>query len=141
MPINATDRIPTVLVVEDNPADTALIRYAFKRIDRPLDLTYFTGGSALLAHLEHGNSRPDCLLLDLSLPGMSGIELLKAIREREGQPYFPIIIFSASTHPKDLQEAYARRANAFVQKPMNLEEMISTIDNLISFWCGSNILP
>src|SRR5438105_11975592 len=106
-----------ILLIEDNRVDAQLIAEALKdaNISHRLDLA--TDGEAGIANLRSRGSRPDLILLDLNLPKLHGIEVLKAIKTDPMFRMIPVIVLSNSTTPGDVEACYNNHANAYVRKP------------------------
>lgn len=119
---------PGILVVDDNPADARLIQEALH--PRPIHVA--ADGPSALAFMEA--SCPGLVLLDLSLPGMCGHEVLSAIRSSLRWAMVPVVIFSSSDSPDDIEKAYSGAANGYVTKPSGLDEFFETVRRIHRFW-------
>lgn len=84
---------------------------------------------------------PSLVLLDVGLPGMSGFEVLKRIREIEGVQRVPVVMFSSSTLPEVIRAAYEGGANAYVVKPSDAEQFRQTVGSTAAFWLRWNEPP
>lgn len=139
-------REPTVLLVEDNRGDAALVEHAFEDRDLPGDLrTVETGQDALdwlAGRGEHaGAPRPDLLLLDLNLPGRSGIDVLEAVSDSEPVRRLPVVVLTSSKAPGDLSKAYDAGANACVRKPVDPGTFAERVESVVDFWLETAVLP
>ncbi len=125
-----------VLLVEDNPADARLVQETLKEGRLLVELTVARDGFEALQIL--GNTKPaelpDLVLLDLNLPRKSGFEVLEEIKANELLRSIPIVIMTTSDADKDVVRSYNLHANAFITKPVALEEFIDTIRKTEEFW-------
>jgi DNA-binding response OmpR family regulator len=113
-----------ILVVEDDPAVQELLGETLK--DEGYQVLLAKTGEAALEQLR--SVQPDLVTLDLNLPGLSGAQLLRAIRERLGLQHVPVIIVSAQL---GIDAAGQKLAQAVVPKPFNLQELLDTIERLM----------
>jgi two-component system response regulator len=94
------------------------------------------------AQSERGTaSRPSVVFLDLSLPTVDGLGLLRCIRSDYAIRSLPVVIFSSSTQAEDIRRAYAEGANSYVQKPVNADELFETVRLLATYWLKLNQPP
>lgn len=134
-----------ILLVEDNPADVALTLEVLRGngIDTVVDAV--SDGVEALAHLGRGvmgeNPLPDLVILDLNMPRMSGLEFLTGVRKDTRFRAIPIIILSTSAAESDVVASYARGANSYVTKPLELRAYEEALHKLQSFWFSVARLP
>lgn len=129
----------SVFLVEDNDSDVQLITYAFQQTGTPVQITRFEHGKEFLSHLSQGNPKtPSCVLLDISMPFMSGHEVLEALRKLPLFQFVPIVVFTSSDNHTDIQQAYERGANAYVKKPNEFEDLCSVVQSIVDFWLKTN---
>jgi two-component system, response regulator len=138
----------TILIVEDNPDDFALIVRAMKKNNFEYNLAHSGDGEEARDYLHAINSSlnsaaklPDLIVLDLKLPKIDGLELLKIIRSIDSTKYIPVVVLTSSIEQKDLMESYRYGANSYIRKPVNFDEFIELISNLCSYWLRLNIFP
>jgi CheY-like chemotaxis protein len=133
---------PTVLYVEDDPDDALFMRYAWKKvgIQNPLEIVH--GGKNARRHLS-GEGRyanrarhplPGLVLLDLMMPEVSGLNLLRWIRSEPTLVHLPVIIFSSSENPSDIKSAEALRIETYLVKPGRLDEWVALVDKVNVYW-------
>ncbi len=137
-----------ILLVEDNANDIDLTLRALKKgqLANPVDIAR-NGEEALdyiyktgpYAGRDSGN--PAAILLDLKMPKVNGIEVLKKIKADPLKKTIPIVILSSSREDPDLRECYEHGANAYVVKPVNIHEFIEAIITLGMFWAVINQEP
>ncbi len=128
-----------VLLVDDGPGDVELVRLAVEQAPFPLALDVAADGGSALARLD-GGPAPDLVLLDLSLPGTSGLDILRRIRAR-GQPGPVVVVMSTTSRPDEVSAAYAAGANAFLVKPLELQPFVDQMAVLWRFWFQVAALP
>jgi CheY-like chemotaxis protein len=130
-----------ILFVDDNPGDRGLAREAIEKNGMNIELHTVCDGEEALEFLRredrYANApRPRVIVLDLNMPRMDGIATLKAIKTDHELMTIPVIIFSSSSAPSDLQLAYGLHANAYVIRPMEFEEFTAFIRQIETFWCN-----
>jgi two-component system response regulator len=138
-----------ILLVEDNDDDVALTLRAFKRshLMNPIDVA--RDGVQALDYLfarnahEHRASLPlpTLVILDLKLPRLDGLGVLKAIRAEERTRFLPVVILTSSKEEQDLISGYALGANSYVRKPVDFVEFIEAAKVLGFYWLMINQLP
>lgn len=137
-----------VLLVEDNPDDVLLTRRALQRGRTGCELAVAASGEEAL-ELLHGTEkgstpsllRPALVLLDLKLPGISGIEVLRRLRADERTRTVPVIVLTSSRVPKDVTECYELGANSYLQKPVEFDPFVETMEALSRYWLRWNVSP
>lgn len=127
-----------LLLVEDDESDAFLTKRAFADM-KGANLMHVPGGQAALDALRSG--RFDVMLLDLNMPGLSGHEVIEALREREDPELVPIIVFSSSSQPGDIDRAYEAGANAYLRKPDSLGGYQQMADAVCRFWRDHAEIP
>jgi CheY-like chemotaxis protein len=120
-----------ILVVEDEPGDVRLLEEALKALSVAHDLRRAATGSLALDELRaEGKGRPDVVLLDLNLPGMDGRKVLAAIRGDKALAGTKVVVVTASPSDADVLTAFDLRADAYLRKPIQSEELGSTFTRL-----------
>ncbi|WP_296261106.1 MULTISPECIES: response regulator [unclassified Pseudomonas] len=137
-----------ILLVEDNPNDLELTLVALERSQLANEVIVLRDGAEALDYLfrrgQHHDrvaGNPAVMLLDLKLPKLDGLEVLKAIREAEELRSIPVVMLTSSREEPDLQRAYALGVNAYVVKPVEFKEFVSAISDLGVFWAVLNEPP
>lgn len=134
--------IPYLLVVEDNPDDELLLRMAWEQTRSSSPMEVVRDGAAALQFLEASDRRlPRMVLLDLKLPKLGGLEVLKWIRAQPRMKAMPVVVFSSSKEERDLVESYDRGCNSFVSKPVDFSEYQDAVRDLSRYWMNLNLLP
>ncbi|MEU6120819.1 response regulator [Streptomyces sp. NPDC047123] len=130
-----------VLLVEDDIADAMLIEEALSERGAR-NLVQVTDGVAALEHLRAPDSpRPDLIVLDLNMPRMNGRDLLKVLKNDENLHTIPVVVLTTSTAPDDVTGAYSSHANAYVTKPVNLDEFEQAVQSIDAFYLDTAARP
>ncbi len=135
-----------ILLVEDNPDHAELLIRGFE--DHPVanEILHLSDGESALDYLfrrgeyakDDGNPRPTMVLLDLRLPKVDGLEVLRQIRANETLDDMPVIILSTSHARPDVEKAYESQANSYLVKPLDFASFSELIDLLGTYWLGWN---
>lgn len=134
----STDRTYSVLLVEDDPADALLIEDALVEHGMARDIAQVTDGIAALEHLrDPDKKRPDLIVLDLNMPRMNGRELLAVLKDDPSLGAIPVVVLTTSAAPDDIEAAYRQHANAYVAKPVNLDEFITAVQGIDAFFLNT----
>ena len=131
-----------VLYVEDNPNDVDIFARLMRKMDRPVTYEVLSNGTDALAYLtaqaEQRIPLPKLVLLDMNLGGLSGLDILQKTRTTDWTKYLPIVAFSTSDSPKDIQSAYEAGINAYVVKPGSYKATGTVLAKLCDFWLENN---
>lgn len=127
------------LIVDDDVSQFHLIRTLLRELQLPHECHYTPDGRQALEFLRNHHPfeeapRPDLVLLDLNMPGMTGWEVLHHLKEDPALRSIPAIIFSSSRALKDVNACYQEHANAFIQKPMDLDDTLRLLEGIDRFW-------
>ena len=138
-----------LLVIEDSDEDfealcrimkkQAVVNPVFRCSDgeEALDFLYHTG-----TYSDSQNSpRPALILLDLNLPGTDGREVLEKIKQDEEFRYIPVVVFTTSSNPKDIEICYQYCVASYMLKPIDINRLVETIKTFITYWLDIVILP
>lgn len=133
-----------VILVEDNPMDADLAMRAFRKcgLANPVEILR-DGQEALkwLAGLDKNIKAPVVILLDLKLPKVDGLEVLKALRTTEACKLTPVVVLTTSTNDRDVRAAYEGGANSYIVKPVDYDEFIEVVHHIKLYWLKMNRLP
>jgi two-component system response regulator len=137
-----------ILLVEDNASDEKLALLAFKRCGVACEITVARDGADALDYVfatgKHAGrdpmARPALILLDLKLPRISGLEVLRRVRSVPETRLLPVVVLTASREDEDLSRAYSLGANAYLRKPVDFSEFQDAAKALGAFWLRFNEL-
>ncbi len=135
-----------VLLVEDSDADAEALMRVVHRMSVDAEVVRVHDGESALDYLHRRGTyadarRPALVLMDLHMPGISGHELLVQLRADVGLRTLPIIVFSSSALPADVEGAYAEGANSYMRKPGEREGLERMVRALRDFWFSVALLP
>jgi CheY-like chemotaxis protein len=137
-----------ILLAEDNPNDVELTLSALHTLHLANEIIVVHDGAQALDFLRRKNDfagrpagHPAVLLLDLKMPRVDGLEVLRAIRQDESLRMVPVVILTSSREEADLVKGYQLGANAYVVKPVNFDEFIAAVSQLGVFWALVNEPP
>jgi len=143
------DDLIDVLLVEDNPDDTELTTHALTEGHKALHLLHLKDGVEALNFIFNKKSGENrkiqntlrLVLLDLKLPRLDGLEVLRKIREDERTRTLPVVILTSSREKRDITEAYKLGVNSYVVKPVGFDNYVKTISSLAVYWSLLNEKP
>lgn len=131
-----------VLLVEDNADDEALTVRALRKLDPTCVVDVARDGQQAVDYLNANDApRPDLILLDLKLPKLNGIEVLRVARANGTMKTVPTVMLTSSDEPSDLMGSYEAGASGFVRKPVGYEEYVDVVRALGRFWLQVNLRP
>lgn len=134
--------VKKVIIAEDNLADVELTKMAFKELALPFELVHVFDGQELINYVEGKNLDDIALiLLDLNMPRLGGVEVLQSFYDHESFKKLPVVVFSSSIHESDIKTCYDYGANAYVRKPIDINDFTKTIKSIAQFWGQVNVLP
>lgn len=128
-----------LIVVDDDPVDARFVLRAFSETGSPLDITH-------VADAELASDRLDSetfhyILLDINMPGTSGMDLLQRLRRRARTAVTPVIMLSSSSNAADVNRAYENGANAYAVKPSTLSGYRAFAEGFTRFWVDVAVAP
>ena len=141
------ERSIRILLVEDNPDDVELTVEALRDARIRNDLQVAGNGEDALAYLRGANGsagsgpRPDLVLLDLNLPGLSGREVLARMKADAGLRSIPVVVLTTSGAEEDIATAYDLHANCYITKPVDFNQVVRVVRTLEDFWFDVVRLP
>ena len=138
-----------ILLVEDNPDDEALTLRALKKNDIQNQVVVARDGAQALEYLFGTGERkergpevsPQLVLLDLKLPRVDGLEVLRRIRADERTRLLPVVILTSSREQRDLVEGYGCGANSYIRKPVDFGQFVEAVRQLGLYWLILNETP
>jgi CheY-like chemotaxis protein len=138
-----------ILVAEDNPHDAFFLKRAFLRagINAPIqfvangeDAVKYLGGAAPFTDRQNF-PLPNMMMLDLKMPRLDGFEVLQWLRQQPGLKRLPVIIFTSSAEPNDVDRAHELGANGYAIKPAGVDDLFTTIQAFEKYWLQRNCFP
>ncbi len=135
-----------ILLVEDNPGDVRLTLEAFKDITIANRLHVVPNGEEAIKFLRHQHGyadspRPHMILLDLNLPLMNGIEVLREIKKDNELRSIPVVVLTTSRNEEDILKAYNLNANCYITKPVDINQFMQVVRTIDNFWFSIAALP
>ena len=138
-----------ILLVEDNPDDELLTLRALKKNGVLNEVVVAHDGVEALDYLFGTGSHagrdigvmPQLILLDLKLPRVDGLEVLRRLRADERTRLLPVVILTSSKEQQDMVDGYGLGANSYVRKPVNFEQFVSAVEQLKLYWLVLNEAP
>ena len=130
-----------ILLVEDNADDAELTVLAFRK-GNVHDVQVVRDGAEAIEFLlgpgTANTSQPAVVLLDLKLPKIDGLDVLKRLRSDERTRYLPVVILTSSTEGVDLSRAYQFGANSYIRKPVDFDDLLKAVVHIGKYWLGLN---
>ncbi len=127
----------SILLVEDNPDEEALTLRAFEKSNISNEVVVARDGAEALAYLFPGDGdgpRPALILLDLNLPKVGGLEVLRRMQADARTRLIPVVVLTSSKQEEDILDSYRSGANAYVRKPVNFSDFADAVRALGVFW-------
>lgn len=142
-------RTTTILLVEDNPDDEKLTLRAFKKSNIKNEVVIARDGAEALDYLFGIGSyagrdlsvMPHLILLDLKLPKIDGLEVLRQLRADPRTKLLPVVILTSSKEQEDMVRGYSLGANSYVRKPIDFNQFIEAMQQLGMYWLVLNEFP
>ena len=136
------DGIRMILLVEDDPDHELLTIRALKKSKMANDVTVARDGEeALQALFGDGVALPPVVLLDLKLPKLDGLEVLRRIRSSESTRMLPVVVLTSSDEERDVVRSYSLGVNSYIRKPVNFQEFAEATRQLGLYWLVLNECP
>lgn len=136
-----------ILFVEDNPDDVELTLLAFKKYNFSNEIIVARDGQEALDILfppqekSKKSKLPDIILLDLKLPKVSGLEVLKQIKAHPETKIIPVIVLTTSNEERDLRDSYCLGVNSYIRKPVKFNKFVEVVKQLGLYWILLNEVP
>jgi two-component system response regulator len=141
-------RSKTILLVEDDPNDEALTLLALRESKITNEIVVVRDGQEVLdflfacgSHADRDPVLPEVVLLDVNLPKINGLEVLKRLRGDERTRTLPVVILTSSTEERDRLAAYQNFANSYIRKPVDFDQFIEAVRQLGLYWLVLNESP
>ena len=137
-----------ILLVEDNPRDAELTLHALAAHNLANEVLHLHDGAEALDYLyrrgefsSRANGNPAVVLLDLKMPKVDGMEVLRQIKGETALSTIPVVVMTSSREDRDLEAAYRLGVNAYVVKPMQFEDFVDAVKQVGAFWAVLNEPP
>jgi len=130
-----------ILLVEDNPNDAELTQRALRKTDIGARLLVARDGAEAIERLLTEGVRPRVVFLDLKLPKIDGMEVLRRIRADERTKGIPVVVLTSSQEERDITESYKLGVNSYVVKPVEFDKFYKTVSDLGTYWIVLNKTP
>jgi two-component system response regulator len=137
--MNTESSTVEILLIEDNPEDAELTMRALKKSKITNNICHLKDGEEAINYLfpDKGlnhNALPKVILLDLKLPKVDGIQILKRLKSDERTKLIPVVILTSSQEERDIVESYKLGVNSYVTKPVGFEKFINAVSKLGLYW-------
>ncbi|MGI9218940.1 MAG: response regulator [Hydrogenophaga sp.] len=135
---------PPILLVEDNPMDLDLTLRAFSKKKFSNQVHIARDGEEALAFIprwEAGEALPAVILLDINLPKINGLEVLRQLKTHERFRRIPVVVLTSSREDKDLKTAYDLGVNSYIEKPVSFNKFMDVAEQIELYWCVLNERP
>lgn len=133
-----------ILLVDDNNLDVDLFERAIRKTTSNVKLDMAKDGEQALAYFKHweaGAQLPIVILLDLKMPKVNGLEVLRALKSHPRFKTIPVVVMTSSNETADIQEAYDLGANSYIMKSVDYDEFVRAVALIHHYWCQLNIYP
>lgn len=133
-----------VLLIEDNPMDVNLTRRVFARRQWTHPLEVLRDGEEALGFIsawQAGRELPAVILLDLKLPRVDGLEVLRQLKAHPALRSVPVIVLTTSAEDRDINAAYQLGANSYIVKPVDFDNFLSVAEQIENYWLRLNLGP
>lgn len=136
----------TILLIEDNPSDILLTRRALEKSHISNEMTVVEDGQEALDYLfgcdpltgQNMNDLPALILLDLKLPKVDGLQVLRQIRANERTSRLAVVILTTSSEEQDIAQSYDLGANSYIRKPVDFTQFVESVQQLGLYWLVMN---
>jgi CheY-like chemotaxis protein len=130
-----------ILLVEDNPNDAELTMRALKKTNLAVRLSVARDGAEALEYLLGTRPKPKVIFLDLKLPKIDGVEVLRRARADERTRSIPVVVLTSSQEERDISECYKLGVNSYVVKPVEFDKFYEAVADLATYWLVLNKSP
>ncbi|MBZ0266052.1 response regulator [bacterium] len=138
-----------ILLIEDNDDHAAAVKRSFRKHRLENHITHLKDGEEAMNYLFRKGEfedplkspRPKVILLDLRLPKLDGLDILKAIKSDDQLKHLPVVVLTSSRTDQDIEKATELHANSFVVKPVSFDKFVKLMDDLGYYWLGYHTSP
>jgi CheY-like chemotaxis protein len=139
--MNTTQSQDPILLVEDNPVDVDLTLRAFRKRGLANPIVVARDGAEALQYIarwDAGEPMPVVILLDIRLPKVDGLDVLKELKQHPRYRRIPVVMLTSSAEERDVHAAYALGANSYIQKPVDFDRFMEVATQVEIYWCAIN---
>ncbi|WP_293129136.1 response regulator [Microcoleus sp. bin38.metabat.b11b12b14.051] len=141
--LTASKANPSLLIVEDSDEDFAVFMRFLQRSGLPIPIERCVKGEEALAFLSHTGKyanadrapRPAMIVLDLNLPGIDGREVLRRLKKDVNLKTIPVVVFTTSNNPKDIETCYQQGIYSYIIKPIDFSQLKQDVQRILDCWC------
>jgi two-component system, response regulator len=139
----STNDFIEILLIEDNPDDAELTIRALKKRNLANRLLHISDGEEAINYLfdPKNSNYPKLILLDLKMPRVDGIQVLRKIKSDENKKVIPVVVLTSSKEERDIVESYNLGVNAYIVKPVQFDSFLDAVDRVGLFWLLLNQPP
>lgn len=140
----STPKVPPILLVEDNPVDVDLTLRAFAKRNLANQVLVARDGEEALAWIprwEAGEPKPAVILLDINMPRVDGLTVLKELKTHPELKFIPVVVLTTSKADRDIDKAYELGVNSYIVKPVDFDNFMEVAQQIELYWCVYNELP
>jgi CheY-like chemotaxis protein len=130
-----------ILLVEDNPNDAELTQRALRKVNLGAKVTIARDGAEAIDYLMGNKPKPKVVFLDLKLPKIDGIEVLRRTRADSRTRSIPVVVLTSSQEERDISECYKLGVNSYVVKPVEFDRFYKAVGDLATYWLVLNKSP
>jgi CheY-like chemotaxis protein len=138
------DILNKLLLVEDNPMDVDLTKRAFAMNKLAVSIDVASDGEEAINYIsrwESGQPVPKLILLDLKLPKIGGLQVLKTYKLHSIYQHIPIVVLTSSSEERDVHTAYEYGANSYIVKEIDFDKFLEIVVQIENYWCRLNVVP
>lgn len=123
-----------ICLIDDDPDHILLITHAIRRADKHADVHTVDDGARALTYLKETATLPDLVLLDINMPGLSGLDVLQTIKQQPSLRRIPVVMLTSSDLPSDVERAYELGASGYITKPLHQHDLQAVLGNALLYW-------
>ncbi len=135
---------PYILSIEDNRSDIVLMERVFQKEIPECEVKYIEDGESAIQYFEtnqFSDNPPNCILMDIKLPKMNGLEVLDYLRNKKKIKDVPVVMLSSSDRSEEIKNTYDLGGNSYVEKPKNYNDLVDRLPKIVNYWISYNKAP
>lgn len=135
-----------ILLVEDSAGDELLFRKAVERFGDFVNITSINQPEKVMGYIatcgsNHTSALPDLAVMDINMPKISGLDLLKSIKNSPATSHIPVVMLTNSVRVDEMEKCYKLQASSFIQKPASFDDYEKVVSNVVEYWSKTAVLP